>query len=95
MVARRNITVTLPSDLKRFVESRVAAGEFDSTDEVIHAGLRLLKQGKQNQRKAILAELRDAIAVGLKQARRGELLDGDEVFDELERRSRRRRARRG
>ena len=35
-------------------------------------------------REVALADLRGKLAVGLRQARRGELLDGDEVFGELE-----------
>jgi antitoxin ParD1/3/4 len=96
MVARskNNFHLTLPPELRRFVEARVSAGEYDSADAVILAGLRLLKQSKRSRREAALASLRKMIAVGLDQARRGELLDGDAVFDELERRSRKRRVRR-
>lgn len=94
MVKRRRLNVSLPEDLGRFVELRVSEGEYDSPDEVIRAALRSLRRRKRTARSAVLEELREKIAVGLRQARRGELLDGDAVFDELERRARKRATRR-
>ncbi len=44
-------------------------------------------------KEATLGDLRKKIAVGLEQARRGDLLDGEQVFRQLEERTRKRRAR--
>jgi len=44
-------------------------------------------------KEAELSELRQKIGVGLQQARRGELLDGEKVFRELEARNLKRRLR--
>lgn len=74
------MNVSLTPELDEFVSSRVRSGRYQSASEVVREGLRLLQD-----REASLDEVRDKIAVGLEQARRGELLDGAEVFDELDR----------
>ncbi len=83
MAAGASLKITLPADLEDFVASRVASGSYRSVTEVIQESLRFLEQHE-----ALLeipaAELRARIAVGLEQADRGELLDGEEVFRKLE-----------
>lgn len=84
------MNVSLTGHLRRFVNSRVTSGRYQSVSEVVREGLRLLQE-KEATREASLDELRAQIAVGLEQAKRGELLDGEQVFRELERRARKRR----
>lgn len=76
-------SITLSPDLEDFVTAKVSSGRYDSVSEVIQESLRFLEQHE-----ALLgtpaAELRARIAVGLEQADRGELRDGEEVFRELE-----------
>jgi Arc/MetJ-type ribon-helix-helix transcriptional regulator len=55
---------------------------YPSVSVVVRAGLRLL-EAAEREREAALDEVRPKIAIGLEQARRGELLDGEAVFDEL------------
>jgi putative addiction module CopG family antidote len=42
-VAGAHMTLQLPGDMSKFIEDRVKAGEYASAQEVICAGLRLLK----------------------------------------------------
>jgi antitoxin ParD1/3/4 len=77
------MNVSLTPELEAFVNARVASGRYQSASEVVRAGLRLLEVDEQ-EREVALAEVRAKIAVGVEQARRGELLDGEAVFDELE-----------
>lgn len=84
------MNISLTPELNRFLEEKVKSGMYHSQSEVICAGLRLLKERDQLHEMR-LAELREEVAVGLEQARRGELLSGEEVFKELEERSRSRR----
>jgi predicted transcriptional regulator len=44
----------------------------------VQAGLKLLQQKREN-----LSQVRAKIAEGLEQARRGELIDGEQAFDEI------------
>lgn len=80
------MNISLPPMLQRFVTARVGSGRYGSASEVVREGLRLL-EAQERMREVALADLRAKVAVGLRQARRGELLDGDEVFGELEGRS--------
>jgi antitoxin ParD1/3/4 len=84
MAGRTTLNVSLTPRLARFVAERVSAGRHRSASEVIREGLRLLEE-HEKERAAALARLSDGIAIGLDQAKRGRLLDGDEVFRELER----------
>ena len=92
MAGRATINVSLTPHLEQFVNSRVASGRYQSVSEVIREGLRLLEE-REAMKEATLGEVRRKIAVGLEQARRGELLDGEQVFRELEERTRKRHAR--
>ena len=85
MAAEASLTISLTPDLEHFVSSRVSSGRNRSISEVIAEGLRLLARQEVGSESS-LAILRAKIAVGLEQAERGELLDGEEVFRELEER---------
>ena len=86
------MNISLTPTLQRFVSARVGSGRYQSASEVVREGLRLLET-QERVREAALADLRGKVAVGLRQARRGELLDGDAVFAELEDRVKRSRRR--
>lgn len=82
--------VSLSPELARFVEEKIRTGMFNSQSEVVRMGLQLL--GERDQlHEAQLARLRGEVAAGLEQARRGELVSGDQIFDDIEERSRARR----
>lgn len=83
MSASVPLKVTLSPDLEDFVTSKVASGRYGSVAEVIQESLRFLEQ-HEALLAVPLAELRERIAVGVEQADRGELRDGEEVFRELE-----------
>lgn len=76
------ITVTLPPELETFIEERVAAGRFATAGEAIREGLRLLEEREQ-EREAVLAELRQEIEIGVEQAKAGQLRDGRAFFEQL------------
>ena len=59
--------------------------------EVVREGLRLLEE-RERAREIALKELRAKIRRGVEQADRGELIDGDSVFEEIRQLSARRRA---
>lgn len=59
------------------------SGRYQSTSEVIGEALRLLYERDTNQ-EARLAELKAKIQEGIDASERGEVVDGEEVFAELE-----------
>lgn len=81
------MNVSLTPDLERFVVEEVQCGTYSSQSEVVRAGLRLLAERKRIL-EAQLTRLRGEIAEGLEEARRGDLVDGEEAFDWILRRSR-------
>lgn len=81
---RIGINVSLTPELARFVATKVDTGTYASASEVVREGLRLLLE-QELMREARLQELRDRVRVGLDQAHRGDLLDADVVFEELDR----------
>jgi antitoxin ParD1/3/4 len=85
MAKRTTLNISLTPELEAFEAVRVASGRYQSASEVVRAGLRLLEQ-EELEWEAARAEIRQKIAVGLEQARRGEFLDGEAIFDELDQR---------
>jgi antitoxin ParD1/3/4 len=58
------------------------AGKYPTPIDVVEDALRLLQQRDHQQR---LDRLREQIRVGVEEADRGELIDGEKAFDEIER----------
>ena len=83
MAIRTTATISLTPHLEEFVASRVSSGRYLSVSEVVREALRLLEE-REIRREEELAEFRAKIRIGLQQARAGDLLDADEVFEELE-----------
>jgi putative addiction module CopG family antidote len=77
------MNVSLPTPLEEFVRHKVAAGEFQSTDEVVCEGLRLL-QGQESWK----ADARAKINAGWEQAKHGQLRSPEEVTRNLSSRKR-------
>ena len=91
MPIRTSLNVSLTPELEQFVHSRVASGRYQTASEVVREGLRLLVE-REETREAAREELLTKLRRGIAQAERGELLDGDAVFEEIRQLSARRRA---
>ena len=91
MPIRASMNVSLTPELEQFVQSRVASGRYQTAREEVREGLRLLEEREQT-RESALEGLRAKIRRGIEQADRGEVLDGDTVFEEIRQLSARRRA---
>ena len=83
------MNTSLTAELAEFVKTLVSTGRYQSDSEVVRQGLRMLQEHEMG-----LAELKAKIAKGIKQANKGALIEGKEVFEELKARgeARRRRA---
>jgi len=69
------VNVQLTPELEELVQSKVKSGRYNSASEVVGEALRLLKQRE---------EIRDQIEEGWQSAKRGELVDGEEVFNRID-----------
>lgn len=83
---RTTLNISITPELHRFIDNKVRSGLYTSVSEVVREGLRLLERQEQ-ERKSALDEVRRKIAVGLEQLDRGEVVDGEQVFRELAKRS--------
>jgi antitoxin ParD1/3/4 len=88
------MNVNLGIVFDKFVTELLKTGMYQSQSEVVREGLRLLKE-REELKKLRLAELRKEIAIGGKQADRGEFVDGAETFAEIRRRSAERKRAKG
>ncbi|NES86463.1 MAG: type II toxin-antitoxin system ParD family antitoxin [Moorea sp. SIO2B7] len=76
--------VTLKPELREFIEDKIAQGQYQSLDDAINKGLELLRN-HDNIYRGRFAELQQEIIIGVEAAERGELIDGDVVFEQLQR----------
>ena len=81
-IHRTTVNVSITPELDSFLQSRVKSGRYQTTSEVVREALRLLERYEQ-KREETLNQLKAKLERGAEQAGRGELIDGDEVFDEL------------
>jgi antitoxin ParD1/3/4 len=94
MPARSSLNVSLTPELEEFVQKRVASGKYKTASEVIREALRLLESREQERESAyreLKRELQSAAAEA--EAPDPKFYSGEEVFDELRRRSAERRKR--
>ena len=82
MTARTTVNISITPELGAFLQGRVATGRYQTTSEVVREALRLLEREEQGRAQA-LENLKAKLNRGAKEAQRGELCDGDEVFAEL------------
>jgi antitoxin ParD1/3/4 len=83
------VTVTLTTEQEKFIAEQLADGHYRSASDVIAQSLGMLRAQEEFIRENA-AELREKIAVGIEQIRRGEVLEGEKVFDQLIEKNRRR-----
>jgi len=69
------MSITLSKQTEEEVTESLRHGTFESADELIREGISLVRAGQA---------FREAVEQGAACADRGELLDGEQVFDEVE-----------
>jgi antitoxin ParD1/3/4 len=65
MTTRTTLNVSLPVELGRFVEERVASGRYCSVSEVVRTALRLLEERDANLNRYIASKNRSRRATGV------------------------------
>lgn len=81
-INRTTVNISITPELDAFLQSRVKSGRYQTTSEVVREALRLLERHEQDREEA-LHQLKVKLERGAGQAERGELIDGDVVFEEL------------
>ena len=76
------MNVTLTPDQEKIVTEQIKTGHYQSAADVISQSLGMLRDQEEFIR-ANRTELRDQIAVGLDQIRRGEVVDGKQAIESL------------
>ncbi|MFN6517378.1 MAG: type II toxin-antitoxin system ParD family antitoxin [Nostoc sp. CreGUA01] len=77
------MNISLTPELEQLVKDKVSSGRYHSVSEVMGEALRLLDE-RDRDREQRLAELKAKIQEGLEELERGEGIDGEEVFAEIE-----------
>jgi antitoxin ParD1/3/4 len=88
------MSISLTPELEQFIQNQVASGKYTSTEEVIIAGIKLLEE-RENIYKGRFEELKREIAIGIEASERGEVIDGEIVFRQLEQKLQQRRQQAG
>ena len=84
------IAQSFPPELERFVEEQIAAGNYQSEQDLVVSAVRVLRDVQARQR-----QFQEDVRIGMEQLERGEFTDYDEAglrrrFDELKERARNR-----
>jgi antitoxin ParD1/3/4 len=77
------VNISLTPELEQLVKDKVNSGRYHSVSEVMGEALRLLDE-RDRHREQRLAELKAKIQEGIEASERGEVVDGEEVFAEIE-----------
>lgn len=81
---RATLNVSLTQELVRFVEAQVQGGLYGTASEVVREALRMLADREQ-VRALRRDQFRQRVQAGVDELDRGEGIDGDAAFDEIER----------
>jgi antitoxin ParD1/3/4 len=77
------MSLSLTPELEQAIVEKVKSGRYQSVDEVLLEGLRLLEERDRALDEQQLEELRQKIAVGTEQIAKGQVTDGEIVFEKL------------
>jgi antitoxin ParD1/3/4 len=87
------MNVSLTRELDKFVAAKVASGRYTSASEVVREALRLMEE-QDETREARLAAFNRELKRRIESLDRGEFVEQEVVWAELERKSRERRKKR-
>lgn len=82
--------VSLTPELEQFIQSQVESGKYSSSEEVILAAIKQLEL-RENIYKGRFEELKHSIMIGVEASERGEVVDSEIVFQQLQQKLQQRR----
>ena len=85
------MNLALSSEIEKFIEGQVESGKYPSAEEVILAGIRLLEE-RERIYQGRFEELKREITIGVEASERGEVVDGEIVFSQLQQKLQQRRS---
>ncbi|MEL6162811.1 MAG: type II toxin-antitoxin system ParD family antitoxin [Cyanobacteria bacterium J06628_3] len=88
------MNISFTPELKQFIQSQVASGKYASTEEVIVVGIKLVEE-REYLYQGRFKELQQEIMIGVEASERGEVIDGETVFHQLEQQIKQRRQQTG
>jgi antitoxin ParD1/3/4 len=77
--------IALTPEVEQYIQEKVSSGQYASANEVFLAGIQLLQDIEQIYQGRYQA-LRDEVRVGIEAADRGEVVDAETVFSQLQER---------
>lgn len=83
------MNITLKAEQEEFIQAEIKKGRYQTVEQVISEALKLLEEVNQQRDEIRLEELRQKIAVGTEQIKKGQTTDGEEVFARLQEKLRR------
>jgi len=84
------MNVNLGAVFDKFVAELLASGQYQSQSEIVREALRLLEE-REEIKHLRLETFRRELAVGIRQADRGEFVDGEKALQKIRKRSEERR----
>jgi antitoxin ParD1/3/4 len=88
------MNISFTPELEQFIHNQVASGKYTSTEEVIVAGIKLLEE-RESIYQGRFEELRREIMLGVEASERGEVINAETVFHQLEQKLQQRRQQAG
>jgi antitoxin ParD1/3/4 len=85
------MNLSLPPEILKLIDDRVQSGKYGTPEDVIAAAVANLDQQERVTQldaadlESLFPGIREKLAEGLAAARAGDLVDGEEFFDQLER----------
>jgi Arc/MetJ-type ribon-helix-helix transcriptional regulator len=85
------MNLSLSPEILKLIDSRIRSGNYGTPEEVIAAAITNLDQQERitqsdgAELEALFPGIREKLAEGLAAARAGDVVDGEEFFDQLER----------
>jgi antitoxin ParD1/3/4 len=75
--------IAVKPDQEKYILEKIKEGKYKNVDELLSVAFQLLEQHDEKEKQ--LSELRRKIAEGTEQLRQGEVIEGELVFQQLQR----------
>lgn len=76
------MNIILKPEMEQFIKEQLRNGRYFSVSEVVEEALQLL-EAQQQIHQMTMDKIRQQVAIGIEQADKGEVFDGQEVIKEL------------